>query len=81
MRYTKVLSECYLGCTTVYRPFLNDIEVSVEKGVIRNCDWSTSGVFIDGKRVNHLRFANDIVLITRSSDDATEILRLLDEEG
>ncbi|EYC43142.1 hypothetical protein Y032_0502g2630 [Ancylostoma ceylanicum] len=80
-RYTKVLSECYSGCTTVFRPFLNDIEVSVEKGsVIRNCDWSTFGVLIDGERLNHLRFAGDIVLITRSPDDASEMLRRLDEE-
>ncbi|KIH64502.1 hypothetical protein ANCDUO_05187 [Ancylostoma duodenale] len=35
MRYTKVLSGCYLGCTTVFRPFLDDIEVGVEKGVHR----------------------------------------------
>ncbi|EPB66247.1 hypothetical protein ANCCEY_14661 [Ancylostoma ceylanicum] len=32
-RYTKVLSECYSGSTTVFRPLLNDIEVSVEKEV------------------------------------------------
>ncbi|KIH43812.1 hypothetical protein ANCDUO_26177, partial [Ancylostoma duodenale] len=96
MRYTKVLSECYSGCTTVFRPFLNDIEVSVEKGV-RQGDpvspnlfaaclesvirWSTSGVLIDGRRLNNLRFADDIVLITSSPDDASEMLRLLDEEG
>ncbi|EPB70920.1 hypothetical protein ANCCEY_09977 [Ancylostoma ceylanicum] len=47
-RYTKVLSECHSGCTIVFRPFLNDIEVSVEK--------------------------DDIVLITRSPDDASEML-------
>ncbi|KAL6738932.1 hypothetical protein Aduo_012428 [Ancylostoma duodenale] len=96
MRYTKLLNECYSGCTTVFRPFLNDIEVSVVRqgdpvspnlfaacleSVIRNCDWSTSGVLIDGKRLNHLRFADEIVLITRSPDDASEMLRQLDEEG
>ncbi|EYC14814.1 hypothetical protein Y032_0039g21 [Ancylostoma ceylanicum] len=98
-RYTKVLSEYYSGYTTVFRPFLNDIEVSVEKGVrqgdpaspnlfsaclesvIRNCDWSTFGVLIDGERLNHLHFADDIVLITRSPNDASEVLRRLDEEG
>ncbi|KIH43072.1 hypothetical protein ANCDUO_26931, partial [Ancylostoma duodenale] len=72
MRYTKVLSECYSGCTTVFRPFLNDIGVSVETGV-RQGDpraWS-----------RHLRFADNIVLITRSPDDVSEMLRLLDEEG
>ncbi|EYC17830.1 hypothetical protein Y032_0029g1894 [Ancylostoma ceylanicum] len=98
-RHIKVLSECYSGYTTVFRPFLNDIEVSVEKGVrqgfpaspnlfsaclesvIRNCDWSTFGVLIDGEPLNHLRFADDIVLITRSPDDASEMLRRIDEEG
>ncbi|EYC05138.1 hypothetical protein Y032_0084g1798 [Ancylostoma ceylanicum] len=98
-RYTKVLNECYSRCTTVFQPFLNDIEVSVEKGVrqgdpaspnlfsvclesaIRNCDWSTFRVLIDGERINHLRYANDIVLITRSPDDASEMLQRLDEEG
>ncbi|EYB94847.1 hypothetical protein Y032_0167g93 [Ancylostoma ceylanicum] len=87
-RCTKVLSVCY---ATVFRPFLNDIEVSVEKGVrqedpaspnlfsaclesvIRNCKWSL-GVLIDEERLNHLRFADDIVLITRSPDDASEML-------
>ncbi|EYB91555.1 hypothetical protein Y032_0204g1871 [Ancylostoma ceylanicum] len=98
-RYTKVLSECCSGCTTVFRPFLNDIEASVEKGVrqgdpaspnlfsaclesvIRNCDWSTFGVLINGERLSHLRFADDIVLVTRSPDNASEMLRRLDEEG
>ncbi|EYC39515.1 hypothetical protein Y032_0653g1181 [Ancylostoma ceylanicum] len=82
-RYTKVLRKCYSGYTIVFRPFLNDIEVSVEKGVrqgdpaspnlfsaclesvIRNCDWSSFGVLIDEERLNRLRFADDIVLITR----------------
>ncbi|EPB69071.1 hypothetical protein ANCCEY_11840 [Ancylostoma ceylanicum] len=49
--------------------------------VIRNCDWSTFGVLIDEERLNHLRFADDIVLITRSPVDASEMLRWLDEEG
>ncbi|EPB74532.1 hypothetical protein ANCCEY_06389 [Ancylostoma ceylanicum] len=98
-RYTKVLTEWYSGCTTVFRPFLNDIKVSVETGVrqedpaspnsfsaclesvIRNCDWDTFGVLIDGERLNHLRFADDIVLIPSSADDASEMLRRLDEEG
>ncbi|EPB66985.1 hypothetical protein ANCCEY_13926 [Ancylostoma ceylanicum] len=94
-RYTNVLSECYSRCITEFRPFPNDIEVSVEKGVrrgdpispnlfsaclasvIRICDWSTFAVVIDGERLNHLRFADDIVLIMRSPDDASE---MLDEE-
>ncbi|EPB65051.1 hypothetical protein ANCCEY_15886, partial [Ancylostoma ceylanicum] len=98
-RYTKVLSECYSRCITVFRPFPNDIEVSVEKGVLqgdpispnlfpaclasvtRICDWSTFAVVIDGEQLNHLRSADDKVLIMRSPDDASKMFRRLDEEG
>ncbi|EPB77701.1 hypothetical protein ANCCEY_03205 [Ancylostoma ceylanicum] len=51
------------------------------ESVIRNCDWSTFGVLINGERLSHLRFADDIVLVTRSPDNASEMLRRLDEEG
>ncbi|EYC34233.1 hypothetical protein Y032_0001g316 [Ancylostoma ceylanicum] len=72
MRYSKVLNEYFSVCTTVFRPFHDDIEVSLGKGVrqgdpvslnlfsacsesvIRNCDWSTFGIPIDGKRPIHL---------------------------
>uniref|UniRef100_A0A158QKG7 Reverse transcriptase domain-containing protein n=1 Tax=Haemonchus placei TaxID=6290 RepID=A0A158QKG7_HAEPC len=49
--------------------------------VIRSCNWSNFGVNIDGVRLNHLRFADDIVLITDSPEHASEMLHRLDEEG
>ncbi|VDO43143.1 unnamed protein product [Haemonchus placei] len=49
--------------------------------VIRRCNWSNFGVNIDGVRLNHLRFADDIVLITDSPEHASEMLHRLDEEG
>lgn len=37
--------------------------------------WSNFGVNVDGVRLNHLRFADDIVLITDSPEHASEMLR------
>ncbi|XGW19116.1 hypothetical protein V3C99_003157 [Haemonchus contortus] len=49
--------------------------------VIRRCNWSNFGVNIDGVRLSHLRFADDIVLITGSPEHASEMLHRLDVEG
>nr|CDJ97110.1 RNA-directed DNA polymerase (reverse transcriptase) domain containing protein [Haemonchus contortus] len=49
--------------------------------VIRRCKWDNFGVNINGRRLNNLRFGSNIVLITDSPEDASEMLRRLDEEG
>ncbi|XGW03198.1 hypothetical protein V3C99_014864 [Haemonchus contortus] len=49
--------------------------------VIRRCNWSNFGVNIDGVLLDHLRFADDIVLITDSPEHASKMLHRLDEEG
>ncbi|PIO72183.1 hypothetical protein TELCIR_05898 [Teladorsagia circumcincta] len=51
------------------------------ESVIRRCDWSGLEINIDGVRLSHLRFADDIVLITGSPEHASEMLNLLDEKG
>ncbi|KAK6055379.1 hypothetical protein COOONC_07117 [Cooperia oncophora] len=51
------------------------------ESVIRRCDWSRFGLNIDGTLLNHLRFADDIVLITSSPEEASEMLDRLDQEG
>ncbi|XGW19379.1 hypothetical protein V3C99_003311, partial [Haemonchus contortus] len=97
--YVDVLRESYSGRTAVFRPFNNDVEITVEKGlrqddpisphlfsaclehVIRRCHWDNFGVNINGRRLNHLRYASNIVLITDSPEDASEMLRRLEEEG
>ena len=97
--YIDVLQECYTDCSTTFRPFFDDVVVSVEKGVrqgdpispnlfsaclesvVRRCDWSNFGLNIDGTLLNHLRFADDIVLITSSPEEASEMLDRLDQEG
>jgi hypothetical protein len=47
------------------------------EGVFRNLDWSDYGISIDGQKLNHLRFADDIVLISHTPEEATEMLNQL----
>nr|CDJ83180.1 RNA-directed DNA polymerase (reverse transcriptase) domain containing protein [Haemonchus contortus] len=97
--YVDVLRESYCGRTTVFRPFYNYLEITVEKGLrqddpisphlfcaclehlIRRCHWDDFGVNINGRSLNHLRFGSNIVLITNSPEDASEMLRRLEEQG
>ncbi|KAL3287523.1 hypothetical protein HHI36_001992 [Cryptolaemus montrouzieri] len=44
--------------------------------VFKGLKWETRGITIDGVRLNHLRFADDIVLI---SDDAEDLCTMLEE--
>lgn len=39
----------------------------------RCCNWNAWSTKIDGMQLNRLRFANDIVLIVRSSEDAAQV--------
>lgn len=36
--------------------------------------WDTKGVRIDDKQLNHLRFADNVVLITRNQDEVENML-------
>ena len=47
----------------------------------RRLDWADSGILIDGRRLNHLRFADDIVLITHTIDEAQRMLEELQHES
>ncbi|WKY08982.1 hypothetical protein Q1695_001835 [Nippostrongylus brasiliensis] len=51
------------------------------ESIIRRCNWNEYGISIDGRKLNHLRFADDIVLITRSTDHASRMLEELHKEG
>ena len=45
--------------------------------VFKGIDWSQSGVAIDGESLNHLRFADDIVLISKTLQQTEEMLQQL----
>lgn len=41
--------------------------------------WENKGITIDGEKLNHLRFADDIVLITNNYKEAGDMLRELQQ--
>ncbi|VDL86622.1 unnamed protein product, partial [Nippostrongylus brasiliensis] len=51
------------------------------ESTIRRCDWEPFGVEVSGVRLNHLRFADDIVLVTKTPEDASRMLNGLHEAG
>src|SRR5438477_9885696 len=44
-------------------------------------EWDNKGITINGVKLNHLRFADDIVLITNSDEEAQEMLNELNQES
>ena len=91
--YIDLHVECYTGCSTFFKPFHREIEVQTSKGVrqgdsispvlfsacleevIKHCKWA------NGRNLTHLRFADDIVLITGTPDEATSMINSLNWEG
>ena len=47
------------------------------ENVMRQLEWEDMGVKIDGRQLHHLRFADDIVLITPNIEQAERMLALL----
>ena len=46
---------------------------------MRGLEWDNDGVKIDGRQLHHLRFADDIVLITSSISQAERMLADFDK--
>ncbi|KAK6725998.1 hypothetical protein RB195_004363 [Necator americanus] len=46
---------------------------------MRKLEWDDMGVKVDGRQLNHLRFADDILLITPSISETERILTEFDE--
>ncbi|KAK6763940.1 hypothetical protein RB195_024323 [Necator americanus] len=49
------------------------------ENAMRKMEWDDMGVKIDGRQLHHLRFADDIVLITPSISQAEQMLTKIDE--
>ncbi|VDP09963.1 unnamed protein product [Heligmosomoides polygyrus] len=74
-QYIRVLRELYSGFTSKITPFYNDVVIDVKRGPrLRKrharLEWEDMGVKADGRQLHHLRFTDDIVLITPSSGQA-----------
>ncbi|XP_060528309.1 uncharacterized protein LOC132703200 [Cylas formicarius] len=45
--------------------------------IFKRLSWEEKGINIDGKRLNHLRFADDIVLFSSNTNDLTTMIQEL----
>ncbi|KAK6734587.1 hypothetical protein RB195_018025 [Necator americanus] len=74
-QYLKLLREFYSNFTTGISPFNKNIVVDLktEENAGRKLEWDM-GVKFDGRQLHHLRFADDIVLITPSISQAERML-------
>jgi len=49
--------------------------------IFRRLDWQDRGISINGRRLSHLRFADDIALISETSEELQLLLQELDTES
>lgn len=53
----------------------------VLKDVFEKLNWCDKDILINGKNLNHLRYVDDIVLISESKEEIEEMLLELEEES
>lgn len=51
--------------------------IAILESIIRELDWGTSGLNINGKYLSHLRFADDLVLLSESSSQLQVMIQSL----
>ncbi|KAK6757580.1 hypothetical protein RB195_015412 [Necator americanus] len=74
--------ETHRGITKVQDaalPHLHRLEEATLENTMRQLEWDDMGVKVDGRQLHHLRFADDIVLITASVSQAERMLTEFDE--
>ena len=49
--------------------------------MFRELNWQNKGILINGKRLSHLRFADDITLIARGQDELPSMIEELNEKS
>uniref|UniRef100_A0A7I5E6J0 Reverse transcriptase domain-containing protein n=1 Tax=Haemonchus contortus TaxID=6289 RepID=A0A7I5E6J0_HAECO len=63
----RMLRELYDSFTTKISPFYKNAAL---ENIMRHLEWEDLGVKVDGRFLHHLRFADDIVLITPNTEQA-----------
>ncbi|KAK6754305.1 hypothetical protein RB195_013355 [Necator americanus] len=91
--YIEILGELYSNFTNKISPFYNDVMIDVKTEVRqgdtifsttlenakRRLEWDDMGVEVYGRHLHHLRFADYIVLMTPSINQAELMLAEYDE--
>lgn len=62
-------------------PLSPKLFIAVLENIFQKLDWKNRGVYINGHYLNHLRFADDIVVIAETAKDLEEMMTSLDCES
>ncbi|KAK6752051.1 hypothetical protein RB195_003462 [Necator americanus] len=89
----ELYSKFTTGISPFYKDIINDVKRGVRQGdttspkifkatlenAMRKSEWDDIGAKVDGRQLHHLRFADDIVLVTPSVSQAERMLTEFDE--
>lgn len=62
-------------------PLSPKLFISVLENVFRQLKWTKFGINIDGRRLNHLRFADDIIIFAETAKHLQDMLSTLNQES
>ncbi|KAK6736808.1 hypothetical protein RB195_019480 [Necator americanus] len=95
--YVRTIANCYGRCTTRIQLFHRPLTIPIGKGVrqgdtispkpyalqwiMKSLSWEERCIRVDGRFLSNLRFANDIVLFSSSTNEAETMLNELNEAG
>ncbi|CAG9793426.1 unnamed protein product [Diatraea saccharalis] len=62
-------------------PLSPKIFIAVLECIFRNLNWEKKGISLEGCKLNHLRFADDIVLMAETAKELEELIQQLNNES
>ncbi|XP_052745839.1 uncharacterized protein LOC128199637 [Bicyclus anynana] len=62
-------------------PLSPKLFIAVLQDIFSKMNWAQKGILINGNYLNHLRFADDIVIMAESPKDLEEMITTLDQES
>ena len=62
-------------------PLSPKIFIAVLEWIFRSLNWEKKGISLEGRNFNHLRFADDIVLVAETATDLELLMKQLNKES
>ncbi|XP_028168072.1 uncharacterized protein LOC114358336 [Ostrinia furnacalis] len=62
-------------------PLSPKLFIAVLEGIFKEIDWKEKGLKIQGHYLNHLRFADDIVLFAETANELEQMIQILDSKS
>lgn len=62
-------------------PLSPKLFIAVLESIFKKLDWANKGIYINGHYANHLRFADDIVIMAETAKDLGDMMKSLDCES